>query len=212
MLDRQVDFFSNTPDDTHCFQATLKMVLKYFYPEEDYSWEELDRKTAKLEGLWTWPMAGVLWLKEKRLEIKIVEPFDYKKFAEIGGQYLMDEYGEEVGNEQIKHSDIAQERNLAKQYIEKIGIERKIPNLKEIKDYLEAGYLVGCNVNSKKLNGKEGYVGHFIIVKGFDDDNLIIHDPGLPALEGRKVDFETFEKAWSYPNDKSKNIMAFKRR
>lgn len=211
MLDRQVEFFSNTPDDTHCFQAALKMVLKYFYPEEDYSWEDLDKKTAKVGSLWTWPMAGILWLKEKGMDIKVIEPFDYKKFVEVGGLYLIDEYGEEVGNEQIKHSDIEQERKLAKKYIKKIEIEKRIPELTEIKDYLEAGYLVGCNVNAKKLNNKDGYVGHFIIVKGFNDNNLILHDPGLPPLENRKVDFETFEKAWAYPNEKSKNIMAIKR-
>lgn len=211
MLDRLVGFYPNTSDDTHCFQAVLKMILKYFYPEEDYSWQELDRKTAKVESLWTWPMAGILWLKEKGLYIRLIDPFDYKKFVEIGGQYLIDEYGDEVGNEQIQHSDIEQERELTKQYIEKVGIEKRIPELIEIKDYLEAGYLVGCNVNSKKLNRQEGYVGHFVIVKGFDDNRLIIHDPGLPPLENRKVGFATFEKAWAYPNEKAKNIMAFKR-
>lgn len=43
MIIQNVPFYSNTPDDTHCFQAVLKMVLKYFQPEKYYSFEQLDK-------------------------------------------------------------------------------------------------------------------------------------------------------------------------
>jgi len=50
------------------------------------------------------------------------------------------------------------------------------------------------------------------MMKGFDDNNFIINDPGLSAQENRLIRFELFEKAWAYPNEKAKNIMAFKLR
>jgi len=207
---RKIPFYSNTPDNTHCFQASLKMILKYYWPNEEYGWEELDRITAKKESLWTWPMAGLIWLKEKGLEVIDIEPFDYNKFIELGGQYLIDEYGEEVGNAQIRNSDIGQEIKIAKKFIETIEIKRSIPEQADIKRFLEKDYIVAANVNADAMDEKIGYSGHFVVIFGFDEKNFILHDPGLPATENRKVPFEIFEKAWAYPNEKAKNIMAFK--
>jgi hypothetical protein len=211
MINKGLTFYPNTPDDTHCFQAALKMVLKYFYPREDYSFEDLDKITAKVEGLWTWPTAGILWLKNKGMKVKVIEIFDFKKFVKKGGQYIIDEFGATVGQEQIDHSDIAQEQVLAMNYIKKVSIEKRIPTISELRTLLENGYLPICNVNSEKLNRKEGYTGHFVIVKGYDEHGFVIHDPGLPPLKNRKVTNNEFDQAWAYPDEKAKNIIAIKK-
>jgi hypothetical protein len=210
MIDYNVPFFANTPDNTHCFQASLKMVLKYFLPKEEYSFKELEEKTAKIEGLWTWPFAGMLWLKEKGFIVEDIEVFNYREFAENGEKYLLEFYTKEVAEAQIIHGDIPTEARRAKDLVEKIHQEVRLPKTEEIIDFLNKGHLVICNVNSKTLNGKIGYSGHFIVVKGYDETSLIIHDPGLPGQENRKVHFDLFEKAWAYPDEKAKNIMAFK--
>ena len=186
------------------------MVMKYFWPEKDYSWEELDKITAKVESLWTWPTAGLLWLKTQGMEVKNIEVFDYETFVREGGKYLIDECGEEVGKAQIERSDIEQERRLAKEFIGKIEVLEKIPSIRDIKMLLEEGFVVICNINAYALDNDRGYAAHFVVVKGFDDENLFLHDPGLPPLENRKVDFDTFERGWSYPDEKSKNVMAFR--
>lgn len=61
-INLEIPFFSNTPDNTHCYQAAIKMLAKYFWPQENYTWDELDKITVKVKGFWTWPMAGILWL------------------------------------------------------------------------------------------------------------------------------------------------------
>jgi hypothetical protein len=207
---KEIPFYQNTPDDTHCFQASLKMIMKYFWPSEDYSWKELDKITAKVSGMWTWTMAGLMWLQEKGLEIKNIEAFDYEKFIQKGGQYLRDEFGEEVGNEQIKHCDIDQEIAIAKKFVKTINTEKRSPSMKEIKELLLKGYLIIVSLNAIALDEKMGYASHSVVIKGFDDQGFILNDPGLPGRENRKVDFGIFEKAWAYPNEKARNIMAFK--
>jgi hypothetical protein len=209
-INYNVPFYSNTPDDTHCFQAGLKMMLKYFMPEKDFSWEELDKVTAKVEGLWTWPIAGILWLKKMGFDVVDIEIFDYQKFADEGEKCLFEFYGQEVGKEQVAHSDIAQERKLAKELSEAHMVQLRLPTIEDITDLLRDGYLIGCMLNSKALNGKVGYVGHSVVIKGVYENQLILHDPGLPPLENRKVDFTVFEKAWAYPDEKAKNILAAK--
>ena len=44
---KKIPFYPN-PDNTHCFQAVIKMILKYYFPKEEYSWKELE----KLTGNW----------------------------------------------------------------------------------------------------------------------------------------------------------------
>lgn len=206
----RVPFYGNTPDNTHCYQAALKMILKYFLPEKEFSWEELETITAKVEGLWTWPIASMLWLEQQGFQLINIEDFDYHQFIEKGGQYLIDEYGEEVGNSQIAHSDIVQEQKLSQELIKTIPILKRIPALEDIKKLLNQGYLITSNVNGRILNDKTGYAGHSIVITGFNKTNLNIHNPGLPPKENQKVPFEQFEKAWGYPDEKSKNILAIK--
>lgn len=209
-MEYNVPFFSNTPDDTHCVQASLRMILKYFEPAEDYTWEELEVITGKNDAYWTWPLAMLLWLSEKSYDVRVKDLFDYDQFVAKGGQYIIDEMGEEVGNAQIKNSDIALEQERARLVADRISKVTELPTNIDIMNYLDDGYLVLCRVNSLALNGKKGYMGHSIVVKGFDDDGFIINDPGLPAMKNRRVDLQSFEKGWAYPNVYARNLTAIK--
>jgi len=210
-MELKVPFYSNTPDDTHCFQAALRMVLKYFLPEKEYSWEELDQLTAKRPGLWTWQLAGMIELERMGFTIVSIELFNYNQFIKEGDDYLYKFFGEEVGRAQIRHTDIQQERELAKEFVKKISTQNRMPTIDDIRDLLTKGFLVVCNINSRELNEKTGYAGHFVVITGYADDaTLRINDPGLPPLEKRLVSNDAFEKAWAYPDGNAKNIMAFR--
>lgn len=186
------------------------MVLKYFLPEKDFNWEELEKLTAKKEGLWTWTMAGTIALKKMGFEIVNMEEFDYLRMAQEGEKYLAEKNGEETAKIQVAHCDIRQEMKLAKEFYDIFGNQNNLPEIKDIKNLLEDGYLVTCHVNFRILNEKEGYTGHFVVIIGFDDENLYLHDPGLPPQENRKVTNDLFLKAWAYPNEAAKYLVAFK--
>ncbi len=210
VIDYQVPFYSNTSDNTHCYQAALRMVLKYFFPNEEYSWEQLDKVTEKLENLWTWPMAGWIYLEKKGVEVIVIDPFDYKRFIKEGLGYIKNEYGDEVAKEQDAHASMQQGIFQSKTLLTQTKVDCKIPTGEDIKNFLNAGYLVICNVNAKPLHNEVGYEGHSVVITGVDDKNFILNDPGLPSEERKIVSFEIFEKAWAYPNEKAKNITAFR--
>jgi len=210
MVTINVPFYANTPDDTHCYQAALRSVLKYFIPNKEYTWKELDQMTAKKEGMWTWPTQGLMNLHKLGFEVIVIESFDIEAFVKSGREYLLKEYGKKVADEQIKYSDIPQERALYKEFLKYSKYQKRCPTIEDIKRFVKKGYLVICNVNSKTLNDQQGYVGHFVIVIGYDDKHLYLHDPGLPPLENRKVFPEQFMKAWEYPNEKARNLTAVK--
>ncbi|NCN82712.1 MAG: hypothetical protein GW947_01980 [Candidatus Pacebacteria bacterium] len=199
-------FFPNTPDNTHCYQAVFKMLLKQYFPNEECSWDELEKITAKVEGLWTWPTAGLLWLAEKGLAVKSVGLFDYEAFVEQGEGYLLDFYGENIGQSQIDHSDIPQEQIIAQEYVAKAIRETRLAQIADITTALDSDSFVICNVNLKALNNEAGYSGHFVLIYGHDDKNLFLQDPGLPAQKEHKVSFDQFIKAWAYPSEKSQGM------
>ena len=206
----RVPFYSNTPDDTHCYQAALKMVLKHFMPDKEFSWNELEKLTAKVKNLWTCPTQGLINLYHMGFDVVDIDDFNIEEFVENGGDYLIRRYGKEVGEAQIKHSDILQEQRIYNEYLKLNLHEQKLPTLKDIKQLIDEEYLVICNINSYQLNNKKGYAGHFVVIYGYDHNNLYLHDSGLPPVEARKVAFEDFLKAWEYPDETARNIQAFK--
>jgi len=203
-----VPFYGNTDDNTHCFQASIKSVAKYFWPDREFTWEELETITGKEPGKWTWSLAGINWLKQQGLDVVTIDPFDFERFSVEGADYLRADYGEELAQAQTEHSDLPKEMKRASELIDSVNIEKRIPSISDIRNLLDSGYLVQAAVNSKILKGEDGYSGHSILVIGYDDENLILHNPGLPPVENQEVPADLFEQAWAYPNEKSKNILA----
>lgn len=206
----KVPFYSNTPNDTHCFQASLRSVLKYFEPSRDFTWDELDRITNKPKDMWTWPMAGLSWLAEHGYSVIDIEPFDYGRFINEGREYMETLWGKDVVIEQAKHSDISLAQTDSKKFVETVTVQNKIPSQTDIQEFLNQGCLVICMLNASKLNQKRDFVGHSVLVIGHDQNGFTIHDPGLPALENRHVPYPLFEEAWGDPNDSAKNLAAIK--
>lgn len=207
----QVPFFSNTPDNLHCFQAALRMVLAYYFPARTYSWEELDRLTAHSAN-YTWPAAGLLYCASMGFDLRLIDDVDYERFCVEGYDYLVELSGKEVAEDQQINSDLAQEMRYAKEVISTLPIEKRIPSRADIADCLDQGMLVICNVNSCALDGKGGYTGHFVVVIGQNDRGVWLHNPGLPPGENQFIKWNRFEPAWSYPDEHARNIMGFRLR
>jgi hypothetical protein len=204
----EVPFYANTPDDTHCFQAALRSVLGYFQPEEVYSWEQLDAITGKKPGMWTWAMSGLLWLQQQGFAVKNIEEFDYEAFSKSGEDYLINTYGVDVAQQQAKHAVLEDEQRIAQKFIKQIDHETRLPTFNEIGRLLAENFVLIANVNSKSLNNEPGFVGHYVVIIGCDEESITLHDPGLPAVEGRRVTHEQFRRGWDFPDKHRRNLMA----
>jgi hypothetical protein len=208
-FDQSVPFVAN-PDATHCYQAALKMVLGRFRPERDDSWAELDRVTGKVEGQGTWPFAGLTWLHEQGLTLENVELTDNRRFAAEGRAYVAEVAGREFADSLDGGGDLSWVQTQAAVFVEKVRCEVRTPTVDDIRGAVAAGGLVICNVNSRALNGREGYLGHFVVVKGFDEESLIVHDPGPPGQANRKIRLEQFEQAWASPSSAVKWLVSIR--
>lgn len=212
-MKKEIPFFPNTGDGTHCWQAVLKMCLAFFEPEQSFSYDELDRISAKQEGKWTWPTASMLWLHKRGYNLKLIEDFDFADFAKRGEAYIIERCGEEVGTMQIEQSNIEQELDFAHEFSELTPnpLEVRLPDLADLKGLRDEGYLPICNVNAALLYQQKGYSAHFVLVCDLDDEHITLHDPGLPSRAYVKIRREVFEKAWAFPTERERNILALKK-
>jgi hypothetical protein len=202
-----VPFFGNADDNNNCFQAVLKMILKYFEPAAEYSWQQLEAITAYQKDKYTWDTAACLWLAEHGYELKSITVFDRQRFVDVGEEYLVEFMGEATAKDQIAQGDIRQERRLMWEAINTVGLsEKREPKIGDLRQYLREGYLPFVNVNSHALSGVEGYTGHFVLDAG--DTRVKFHDPGLPAHAGRTERRDRFEAAWAFPHRRMKGVTA----
>lgn len=209
-MDHAVPFYANSPDNLHCVQSSYMMILRYFRPDKAYTFEELDALTGKDKHGGTWAAQGHIWLVSQGYDVEYWTLLDWRQFVSDGYEYLRRQFGEEIADWQVRYGDIPLEQRRADEALEKVTTKVREPKISDIVGFLDKGYLIKCTVNSSKLNGKAGYVGHVIVVKGYADGALIIHDPGLPPLENRKVAFDDFEAAWAYPNAAAKEMTAIR--
>ena len=207
----KIPFHSNTGDGTHCWQAALMMALSYFEPEHGFSYKELDEITGKLEGMWTWPTLGMIWLHERGYQLKVYSEFDYSAFAHDPEEYLNERCGEEVAQGQLAYSDVHVEKERAKMFAGLAIHKNKPATFAQLQKLLAEGYVLLCNVNSAALHWQPGYSAHFVVICDITAENVILHDPGLPPKENFKVSHASFMKAWAYPDEREQNVLAIKK-
>ncbi|HEX8226894.1 MAG TPA: hypothetical protein VF572_03440 [Candidatus Saccharimonadales bacterium] len=210
-MDTDLPFISNTPDDKQCLQASYAMIRQHFDPGLDIAWEDWAEITGYLPGKGTWSMAGLMWFREHGYDVVHLGTFDYGKFAMSGAEYLVEALGEEVASWELQFMDLKIEQARALRFLSTQVWVQKIPSIDDIRDYLNEGYLVKCLVNLNALNDKPGYLGHAVVVKGYTENDIIMHDPGLPPSPNRHVPIDTFLRSWTDPETQSEKMDAIRK-
>lgn len=208
----KIPFYENSKDDTHCFQACLKSILKFYFPKKNYSFKYLDRATAHKKNKWTWNSAVFLFLEKFGFEIINIEDFDYAKFARLGEQYLKRIWIDEVFQTQKKFSDLKNEQKLAKKLIKnkKIKLLKRPATISDIKKLFIKNYIILVNINPFILNKKKGYSSHIVIITDMNKSKITFHDSGLPPQKNRKAPIKLFLKAMEYPYKEDASIIALR--
>lgn len=200
ILRRDVPFYPSFatkafPEGEHCVQMCLKMMLAVLMPEREFTLKELEEITHKSEVGGAFSMHFLIWLHDLGFEIKRWDPHDWQAFKREGVEYIRRRLGDEAANYAAETSDIAFEQASVDEFVEKIKANKNRPTVEDAERMLRDGWIVRAPVNSRVLNGKPGYMGHSVIIVGFEDDDVIFHDPGLPAKAYRHESRELFQRA-----------------
>jgi hypothetical protein len=208
---QNIPFFESC-DENHCFQACLKMVLAYWLPNREFSFEELDKLSGHKAGKWTWQGKTILYLIENDFEVVNIENLDYQALAEKGEKYLTSIWTKEVFNIQKKYSDLAFEQQVAQKLIKnkKIILKQNEAEIEDIFDLFNKNYTILVSVNPYTIRNEDGYASHMVVITSLDEKNIIIHDPGPPGFLNKKINRNVFEKAMTKPAKEDTNILAIK--
>src|SRR6202012_1098303 len=93
------------------------------------------------------------------------------------------------------HTNILQMRDQIGQFLKYVGYEDRQPALKDIDNMLNEDRLVFVSVNGNTLNDKPGYISHALLVIAREEDDYIVHDPGLPPVPYRHIPASLLQKA-----------------
>ncbi|KKU93147.1 MAG: Protein translocase subunit SecA [Parcubacteria group bacterium GW2011_GWA1_49_26] len=189
-------FYQNWEDDSHCLQSSVMIVLNTL--NRKVTWDEVNKMTDYEDGLYSWVPRAVVALAERIPGTRHISVMDYGKFAEKGEEYLKEFMPGEWFEDQKRNASVGfqKEQKAAQDLIQKNLLEQKVRFTKEDFESLLDKHLLIALVNGKKLAQLEGNVGHFVVVYGQDEENFIIHDPGLPAREAWKAQKDLFLHAF----------------
>lgn len=205
-IDTEIPFVPNAEDDRHCYSATLSMIVASFVPDLPPKLEVGNRIAGKRPGRTEWPIAAPLWLQRNGFDIEVIFDFDYPAVARDGIEYIRARYGDEVADWQAINTNIPSKATVSA-FLAEIPFQQRTPEFEDVIHALEAGLLVTVSVNSACLRGEDGYVAHYVVVKGMTDTEVILHNPGLPPMPNQHVAIDRFVEAWSWPSADARYMM-----
>lgn len=211
MPKNEVPFYSNTGDGMHCVQASFRSMLKYFMPDKDYTWAELDAMSKKEPGKGTWWFPLLLEIQKMGMEITDISNFNLQRYYEQGEAYLRAAHSEEVANWMLERSNLVSVKKYIPSFLRAVDFQNRRATLDDLKILLNEGWLVGVDLNSRTLNDKAGYSSHMVVVFDAHHNTLWLHDPGLPPQQNREVSEDLFIKAWEYGGTENTSLVALRR-
>lgn len=189
---------SENPSD-RCVPAVLSMLVKYFLADREFSESEIDELCGYVRGKGTWKAQMMLSLSDLGFETQWIEDFDHHEFVKNPESYLSSILDKEAFEWQVNNSDLPLESLRIKQYIERgQPLENRKGTREDIQNFLDDGWLVMLEVNENVIADIPGYLGHVVLVIGYDDENVTVHNPD--GNNGNKpnqvISWELLEKAW----------------
>lgn len=172
-----IPFYPNTSGDgNQCMQVSCLSLISYFTGRV-LSVEELDGLSRRKKGYWTYTAQIVTVLHDLGLDVKYFSKVDPAPFLE-GESFIRDHYG--ANAEQIlKHTDIPVLIDSIKQIIQYKLFQKKILDAEELEVHLQQGHGIILLVDYNKILGTEGpYLGHAIVLTGYDKLNFFFHQSG----------------------------------
>jgi hypothetical protein len=175
--------------------STLMMVIKFFKPKIKISCRELYNKLSYKKGEWFFETYIVKLLHESGISSKY---YGTQKIRTVGNDSdyfkklfcLSMKKKSNINEVNTKHYDSSVKYAISNNLFKR----KKSITVDFIKKILSSKKLVIATVNRNVLTKMNGFRGHFMLIKGFDEKNFVCNDAYLG--ESIYVPFSTFKKAF----------------
>jgi len=191
--------------------AAYRSIIDYFLHRQA-SWEELEKLSGYTPGRAAWTVQALVAMLDMGFNIRMVEPFDYSRYMKEGESYLKTYFSDEELRWYYEHSNLRDIRSLIPAFLKTVEYECRTATLKDIDDMLDEKRLIFVTVNSRALNGKEGFASHALLVTDKQGGDYIAHDSGgetSPPQSDRKIPREKLWEAMG-GEDNTAEVTGFK--
>lgn len=172
--------------DTDCGPLALRMALAYL--GERYTFEKISEEEKQIDTGLVWSVGIARASKRLGFPTKFISTTNfsheendidyYKKYSNDKAKIVLKELSEEI---------------------RKIGVEiqERDMSVEELLSYVSENSVPIALVNWYILAGKEGFSGHFLLITGYDEENVYVHNPGLAsAMPYLPIKRDVFLRAW----------------
>ncbi len=190
-----VPFFPNQSDSLHCLQACIKSVLAFYLPNKKFTDEIIDKKTLQ-QGGWSWLPPAVYWLNSLGINTKLYSLFDYNRLGEEGEDYLKEfkKAAYQIEKAAGSYENLAEIQEYTGKMItnklwvnERMDVDR-LAKLLLNEETLAIGKTIHEILDGTTISQVEKPTSHYVvIIKEYNYQQWLVHDPGLPAKPSRKI-------------------------
>lgn len=202
-------FVENDPDNLHCAQASLMMLVSCL-TGRSMSMQEAEVATGFKPGRETWPYAMLAWLASQGFEVEHVDDLDALRLAQDPREELrrsgLDErtieYFESISDFEFEADRIQAARRGGVKFV------TALPSVAELPARIDAGWLALLSLNARTLDSGavEEFDGHMVFCAKADAACATIQDPGPPARRDLAVPLPRLERALRSPVDSAGTI------
>lgn len=179
-----------------CGQTCMVTALKYYFPDKDFSIDQMNKLMRRKNGKWTFPYQNAAVLDELGLKVKSFSSINVPTDREEMITSFKEAFGKDY-DEIMESIDLDNCEYFIKIAKEKGIFEVRKHSIDDIQKYVDQNFVVIICVDSNILYRRKGaFIGHFVIIVGIDGQNVWINDPNQGLVCYSR---ELFEKAYTVP-------------
>ena len=158
-----------------CVQAQLHMVLSYFHPKRNWDLVDLDRRTGRSAGQWTWLAQIMPVLEQEGIEAKLFSTLNYPVLQRENLRSIYSEKTakllEEVTNWEALHK-------ATEHLIHAKRFEHRRLTLSDLENACSKGHVVILIVDASiiKKQRHASFQGHTVTITATDEKYIHYHD------------------------------------
>jgi hypothetical protein len=145
------------------------------------------------------------------LKVRAIEAFDYQQYYEQGQRYVLSHFGPEIGSWYLRHTNILTIKENIPEFLKTVDFECRAATMADIDELLAEGWLVGLELNSRRLHNLDGFVAHMVVIFSAKNSKYFMHDPGLPPRPNLEISASRLEDIWLGAEPKTAALLAIKR-
>jgi len=162
----------------NCVQTNVKMALKYYYPDKDFSFELLDELSGRDGDEWTWTTQVMPILVDNKLDAYYYSTTPYRDIVEGGVVFVTDYYGEDIAEVIIEHTDW----EALEKSVSFIDNENRFFNEKKDWDFVEKEFFDGSYIiliidKNVLIESNGKFSGHAVSITSINKTHALINDP-----------------------------------